>query len=384
VLVFFAVLAWVPLLPANFNAASENAVTSVNTATEIRVLDPGWWPTKSSPAREDYVGSAVCAKCHGDKAGTQKSTAMAHALTIASSAEFDSMKAPLIFKIGSYSYEIGHSADGAVYSVKKEGSSTSVPLGWIFGQGQFGKTYLYSQNGSYFESRISFYSAIRGLDFTAGSPRVAPNRLETALGRRMSSDEPPRCFGCHSTAANTNNKFDPSQLIPGVTCEACHGPGAQHVAAMSLGDSERSATFIMNPGRLNPIDAVDFCGACHRTSVDVSLAGVTGILTLRFPAYRLQRSRCWGTGDSRLVCAACHDAHRPLAHDVASYDRQCLNCHLRDSKLKAISDHPGRACPISETACVSCHMPKFNIPEMHTSFTDHKIRIYKPGEAFTE
>src|SRR5947207_8616136 len=152
VLVSVAVLVWVPLLPANFNAASGNAVTSVNTATEIRVLDPGWWPTKSTPAREEYVGSAVCAKCHGDKAGTQTRTAMAHALTIASPAELDSMKTPLIFKIGSYSYEIGHSADGAVYSVKKEGSSTSVPLGWIFGQGQFGKTYLYSQNGSYFRS----------------------------------------------------------------------------------------------------------------------------------------------------------------------------------------------------------------------------------------
>ena len=41
-----------------------------------------------------------------------------------------------------------------------------------------------------------------------------------------------RCFACHSTASTIGDKFDEENLILGVTCEACHGPGAKHVAAM--------------------------------------------------------------------------------------------------------------------------------------------------------
>jgi hypothetical protein len=29
-------------------------------------------------------------------------------------------------------------------------------------------------------------------------------------------------------------------------------------------------------------------------------------------------------------------------------------------------------------------MPKVNVPEMHAGFTDHRIRIVKPGETFPE
>jgi hypothetical protein len=29
-------------------------------------------------------------------------------------------------------------------------------------------------------------------------------------------------------------------------------------------------------------------------------------------------------------------------------------------------------------------MRKYNIPEMHADFTDHKIAIHKPGDSFQE
>jgi formate-dependent nitrite reductase cytochrome c552 subunit len=30
---------------------------------------------------------------------------------------------------------------------------------------------------------------------------------------------------------------------------------------------------------------------------------------------------------------------------------------------------------VATTKCVTCHMPKYDVPEMHYSFTDHLIRI---------
>lgn len=351
-----------------------------STATEIRLMDPGWWPTKGTFPRDQYVGSQACGRCHQNLFETQSRTPMAHALTSAdASSSLKDFPRVLHFHTGGYEYEFDRSASGLEYKVNNGQQSAAVPLNWIFGDRQFGDTFLYQQSGIFYESRLSYYTTLNALDFTTGSPRFPPNRIETALGRRMSPGEPPLCFGCHSTASSTDGEFHSERLIPGVGCESCHGPGAQHIAQMSLPHDNQSPTLTFNPARLRPADSVDFCGACHRTSVDVSLSGASGILTLRFPAYRLQRSRCWGqNGDARLTCIACHDTHKPRVTDAAFYDKGCLSCHaVQSSSKKHKTANKRTACPVSDHTCVECHMPKYFIPEMHTSFTDHKIAVHR-------
>lgn len=356
----------------------------VETATEVRLLDPGWWPTKGSPERKQYVGSAKCAECHAAQTQAQLTTPMAHALTRASPLGAKEIsQGPLQFRIGEYSYQLARSAAGIVFSASDGKSSISSPIAWIFGSGEFGRTYVYQEGQKYYESRLSYYTSPRALDFTVGHPRSAPTRLGAALGRHMPAEEVSLCFGCHATAATADNKFDAATLIPGVTCEACHGPGSQHVAVMSEGTSP-SATLIMNPAHLDPVKSVDFCGACHRTSVDVALTGAKGLQTLRFPAYRLQLSRCWGKGDARITCIACHDPHQPLVRDVAIYDHNCLSCHMRSASSTATHLQHAHACPVGQKDCVTCHMPKRDVQEMHGAFTDHKIAIYRPGAAMKD
>jgi hypothetical protein len=313
---------------------------------------------------------------------TQTNTPMAYAVKPATADAFTNMPHAMHFRTGSYDYSVSQTATGAEYSTTNGQHSASAALTWIFGDRQFGDTFLYQQNGIYFESRVSYYRALNGLDLTAGRTRFQPNRIDTALGRRMSPDEPPLCFGCHSTASSTENQFHPERLIPGVTCEACHGPGAQHVAQMSLEHDARTSTLIFNPARLSPADSVDFCGACHRTSADVSLSFITGIFNLRFPAYRLEQSRCWGNGDAQLTCTACHDAHKPRVQDAAFYDKVCVSCHSPASGAAKDRAHAIGTCKVSNHECVSCHMPKYTIPSMHTDFTDHKIAVH--GDQFTE
>lgn len=377
-----AVLVFV-LLPS---APAQSQSKESGTATEIRVTGPGWWPTKGTAARREYAGPAACAECHTDKVESQKTTPMAHALMTAEAAVPRQVAhGPLGFNIGSYTYQVAQTAKGIFYSVSDGKESLSVPLSWVFGEGQFGQTYVYQQNGNFYESRLSYYSAPQALDFTIGTPRSAGDRLETALGHRMYPKDARLCFGCHSTASTTSNRFDDRQLIPGITCEACHGPGAGHIKEMKLGHVAQASRLIMNPARLGPTDSLEFCGACHRTSVDAALTGITGIATLRFPVRRLERSRCWGTGDARLTCLACHNPHQALVRDAASYDKQCLSCHRSSADAKPSPDHPGMACGAAQTtACVTCHMPKYNIPEMHSTFTDHKISVHREGEPFTD
>jgi hypothetical protein len=152
-----------------------------------------------------------------------------------------------------------------------------------------------------------------------------------------------------------------------VRCEACHGPGREHAA------SGRKAA-ILDPRRLEPADSVDFCGACHATFWDVKLAGEKGVAALRSQPHRLQSSRCWGEGDARLTCVACHDPHRPLVRETASYDARCLACHVGGEE-RPTAARPGKACPTRSEGCAGCHMPKYQVAEMHFRFTDHLIRV---------
>ena len=69
-----------------------------------------------------------------------------------------------------------------------------------------------------------------------------------------------------------------------------------------------------------------------------------------------------------------------LRHDEAYYDSKCFACHLANKKELKTEARNAPACPVSAKQCASCHMPKIELPEMHYKFTDHWIRIAKPGE----
>jgi hypothetical protein len=73
---------------------------------------------------------------------------------------------------------------------------------------------------------------------------------------------------------------------------------------------------------------------------------------------------------------ACHDPHRPLVREAGSYDGRCLACHVQGG-AKATADRPGKACPTPSSGCTGCHMPKYEVPEMHFQFTDHLIRTVR-------
>jgi hypothetical protein len=348
--------------------------------TETRLKAPGWWPTKGDRSPGDYAGPAACVQCHASQSKLFPEAGMARAATRAADAVSLRQNPHLTFEIGTYRYQIDSSAQNNILKISSRGSALSVDLLWGFGMGRIGQTYVYQKNDQYYESHLTFYSTTHSLDITPGHPRGQPPNLEEGAGRLLSSDETRRCFGCHMTASTTKNHFSPQTMFLGVTCESCHGPGADHVAAAKSGMDELAAASIMNPARLTPVESTDFCGACHRTWQDVVSDGPTRIATLnvRFAPYRLENSQCWKKGGGRITCVTCHDPHQPLSLDPASYDSPCLQCH-RAAGAKGSRDDRRTACPIGVKLCVTCHMPKFNNSALHTTFTDHWIRIAEPG-----
>ena len=358
----------------------------ISMPTEERVASSGWWPTKGDAARDSYVGTAVCATCHGHKVASQQTNAMAHAAVRASDAEVLRQHDSLSLRVGPYREEIVTKGGKSVLTVSTDDSATSIyaELLWAFGMGHMGQTYMYERNGSYYESHLSFFASSKALNITPGQSTETPGSLEDAAGRRMAPEDSRRCFACHTTASVTKNEFDVSGATLGVTCEACHGPGATHAAAMKSDAPQPGAQTIMNPKNLDPVASVDFCGACHRTWEDVVTAGFTriGTANARFAPYRLENSKCWRNPDARLTCVACHDPHQPLEHDPAAYDSRCLQCHVNQRGAKTTADHPGAACRIGTKDCTTCHMPKIESASQHSTFTDHWIRIVRAGKPY--
>jgi Cytochrome c554 and c-prime len=365
--------------------AQTRASSSISLPTALRVAAPGWWPTKGDARRDGYVGTDVCASCHQAKVQSQRGTAMAHASSLAADSAVLLNHDHLVFQVGPYGYQLLTQGGKSILTVQSETSSHTVELRWGFGSAHMGQTYIYERDDSFYESHVSFFVAPQSLDITPGQPRAAPKSMEDAAGRRMSPEETHQCFGCHMTASTTENHFDPSAASTGVTCEACHGPGAKHVASVRAGTEKRGSGSIFDPLQLDPVESVDFCGACHRTWEDVvegHLIGI-GIYNVRFAPYRLENSRCWKKNDARITCIACHDPHMPLVRDLGSYDANCLECHAVKTRAKRTANHAA-ACPISTKNCVSCHMPKVEPPNLHSAFTDHWIRIPNPGAAYPD
>ena len=101
------------------------------------------------------------------------------------------------------------------------------------------------------------------------------------------------CIRCHSVAGNPG--LDPATIDPvrnpsgtlnsevaefGISCEACHGPAAEHIQfhrnplnryARHLGDGPDPT--IVNPARCTPQVSAQICGQCHSNFVETDLEG---------------------------------------------------------------------------------------------------------------
>jgi Cytochrome c3 len=338
-------------------------------------------PTEAPPGGQ-YVGGATCIGCHPAEGKRQKLAPMAITLQSAAQSEILRTRPQLTFEIGPYTYQILRKGDRSIYTVTDGKNTISEPIHWAFGLGHAGQTYVLRHRGSYWESRVSFYNEIQALDLTLGAPPTPPESLEKAVGREISRAEAGLCFGCHATAAVGESGLQIEQLTPGVTCEGCHGPGGKHVAALQKGKRTEAPSQILNPGRFSTEGVSDFCGSCHRTWAQVMIAGVKGVSNVRFQPYRLTNSRCYDSADNRISCLACHNPHEEVRRDPAFYDSKCLDCHLTKSGNKPRPQRVATACRVGTKRCVTCHMPKYEIPGSHFKFSDHQIRVVKPNEPY--
>lgn len=371
------VVLWNPLKLLSQSSQSQSAGKSFAPTME-------WRPTHA-PANAKYLGNQACAECH-TQTETQHLTPMGKALEAVAESGILKANPKLSFKSGNYAYSITRQGNQSIYVVTDGKETLSAPILYAFGQGQAGQTYVLELRGKYYESRVSFYNEITGLDYTLGAPREPAKSLLEAFGRAMDSLDTKDCFSCHATAAVSERQLQLDKLTPGITCEGCHGGGENHVALMKSKNEQTTRRpgemAIMNPGHFDTEGMTQFCGSCHRTWAQVQLMKeARGVVNVRFQPYRIFGSKCYDFDDKRISCTTCHNPHEKMKQETAFYDAKCIACHRKPEI--AVTAKTYATCKAGKTSnCVSCHMPEYEIPGAHHKFTDHWIRIVKPGEAY--
>ena len=370
-----------------FGAMIASCLLTVESGKPSGAQSPQFTPNPPV-TNSQYVGNGACAECHGSKAKAHAASSMAQALSSAADSQILQANPQLNFRNGAWRYEIKRSGNRSLYMVSDGTNTFTTPILWSFGRGHSGQTYVIQRDGIYYETRISFYPALKALDFTPGAPRKIPASLDDAIGQRLSQPDALSCFNCHSTVAPGTQRFQIENFTPGIGCETCHGPGEKHVAVMKTAAKTNPVTEVANKAIANlrtmhPDDlSQQFCGACHRSWETVmQLPDRAGLSNVRFQPYRITNSRCYKDPDDRRIsCTTCHDPHEDPKRDPAFYDAKCTACHR--TKTIAVKTQNAPPCPTGKPLCVTCHMQKIEPSDVHFKFTDHHIRVVKAGEDY--
>jgi predicted CXXCH cytochrome family protein len=222
----------------------------------------------------------------------------------------------------------------------------------------------------------------------------------------------PLCDGCHSVNYNIETH---TVTEWNVGCERCHGPGSEHIK-----DPVNHLHNIINPARLDYVDATNVCIQCHAQGrplhnpingqyydwpvgfqvgrhlqdywrLEQNKLGVTDFYFFADGTAHKNRMQSNDFVESLMyrhgvTCFSCHDVHGTdhafeLRRPVAAI---CLECHGPNSPngpyTSTLEEHTHHPAGSPGSECVSCHMPEIQKEGVPGGFVHvHTFRFITPA-----
>lgn len=177
--------------------------------------------------------------------------------------------------------------------------------------------------------------------------------------------KPYTCGSCHTTgwlSFTDNGGVNQDGLAgiygtweePGITCEACHGPGVDHVVAQT------AAAITVDP-------TAELCGNCHFRDTNHRILAGGG-----FIQHHEQFDELVNGGKRTFDCTTCHDPHIGTRYGNANAGgivQDCESCHPNEL---ANNQH------VVAVDCENCHMGRGSksARSVHTFEGDIRTHIF--------
>ncbi len=371
-----------------------------------------------------FVGSARCANCHVSEStawqGSQHQLAMQHVSRTTMQAPFAGESIKHHGKITTFSQ---HAGQFIIHTEGPNGKPADYTVKYVFGLSPL-QQYLIELPGGRLQA---FTLAWDSRPMQAGGQRwfdLYPNEAYKPgdplhwTGYQQNWNY--MCADCHSTNLRKNydersDTFNTTWSEISVGCEACHGPGSQHLSWVQQGQSQttpnkgllhllderRDITWTRNSTTGQPQRStirttskeLDTCARCHsrRLQLTDKVNAATPLAEgfqvalldpgLYYPDGQM-RDEVYNHGSflqsrmhaSGVTCSDCHDPHTQQLR--APGDAVCAQCH--DAGRYATEKHHFHPQQSDGARCTSCHMPThtyMGVDQRH----DHSLRIPQPA-----
>ena len=221
----------------------------------------------------------------------------------------------------------------------------------------------------------------------------------------------PLCDGCHSVNYDIATK---KVTEWNVGCERCHGPGSEHVA-------HQGKPNIINPAKLNYVQANDVCIQCHSQGQPLKNpiqskyydwpvgfdVGKNLVDYWKLEEHKLgeqsfthfaegtaHKNRMQGNDFVQslmytrgVACFNCHDVHGTKNNAILwkPAEKICFDCHGPNTQngphASTIEAHTHHKHGSAGNECVACHMPKIEQTIADVNVRAHTFRFITPAES---
>lgn len=385
-----------------------------------------WWLSTVSAADKgidtpEFVGSQACATCHvqqfQDWQGSQHAQAMQHATADTVLGDF----ADTAFTYAGVESRFYRRAGGFfVHTDGPDGQLAEFEIKYTFGLEPLQQYLVEFPDGRLQALSIAWDSR----PAQAGGQRWFHLYPDEKVGYRdeLHWTRPAQnwnfmCADCHSTNLRKGydteaDRFSSSWSEISVGCEACHGPGSNHLGWARQGgnNSQKGLTLVLDERRgagwrleLDKLTArrsqprseereIDVCAQCHARRSQLAEGYHAGKplldhyqpALLEPPLYHVdgqQRDEVfvWGSflqskmHAQGVICSDCHQPHTQKLR--AEGNALCAQCHVPSHfDTPAHHFHPAQS---AGAQCVNCHMPETTYMVIDPR-RDHSLRIPRP------
>ena len=359
--------------------------------------------------RPGYAPPSRCADCHAGEAAAWQGSHHDRAMEVASPdsvlAAFDGQE----IAVGAERFRPRREGDRYVVEIDRAGQQQRLTVAYTFGVAPLQQYLVPGPRGRFFVLPIAWdaRSAEAGGSrwiLPGAEPDAPPGDAFHWTG--VFSTWNAQCADCHSTGLEkrydaTIDRYETSAVALDVSCQACHGPGAAHVAwadAAAAGEAAEPSSYA------TPAE-IDACGPCHSRRRVVDAAATPGapyaehhdLATLTTGLYHpdgqiddevyvlgsFAQSRMHRAG---VACGDCHDPHGLGL--VREGNALCTGCHSEqgDTRFPAAwgrfddPSHHFHPEGGDGAACVSCHMAE-KVYMGVDGRRDHSFRLPRPDLA---